>query len=102
MKHLANVNIEKLKVRFVVKGLSQKYGIDNEETFSLVAEYTSIREVASLISFIGWRIHQVDVKITFLNGIIEEEVYIMQLQGFEVNGKESQVFKLKKALYGLK
>jgi hypothetical protein len=50
----------------------------------------------------GWRIHQMDVKTSFLNGIIKEEVYIEKPQGFEVNGKESHVSRLKKALYGLK
>jgi hypothetical protein len=50
----------------------------------------------------GWRIHQMDVKTAFLNGIIEEEVYIGQPQGFEVHGRESHVCRLKKALYGFK
>jgi hypothetical protein len=50
----------------------------------------------------GWRIHQMDVKTTFLNGIIEEEVCIEQTQGFEVHGRESHVCRMKKALYGLK
>jgi hypothetical protein len=46
----------------------------------------------------GWRIHHMDVNTTFLNGIIEEEVYIGQPQGFEVNGKESHVYRIKNAL----
>jgi hypothetical protein len=50
----------------------------------------------------GWRIHQMDVKTTFLNGVIEEEVYIEQPQGFEVHGREFHVCTLKKALYELK
>ena len=50
----------------------------------------------------GWKIHQMDVKTAFLNGFIQEEVYIEQPQGFEVHGKESHVCRLKKALYGLK
>eukprot|EP00253_Pinus_taeda_P023629 PITA_23629 len=50
----------------------------------------------------GWKIHQMDVKTAFLNGFIQEEVYIKQPQGFEVHGKESHVCRLKKALYGLK
>jgi hypothetical protein len=50
----------------------------------------------------GWRIHQMDVKTAFLNGFIEEEVYIEQPQGFEVNERESHVCLLRKALYGLK
>jgi hypothetical protein len=76
--------------------------VDYDEKFALVARYTSIRAVMSLVSFMGWRIHQMDVKTTFLNGIIKEEVYIEKPQAFEVNGKESHVCRLKKALYGLK
>jgi hypothetical protein len=53
-------------------------GVDYEETFAPVSRYTSIRVVMSLVSFIGWRIHQMDVKTTFLSGIIKEEVYIEQ------------------------
>jgi hypothetical protein len=69
-------SIEKFKVRFVERGLSQKEGVEYDETFSLVTRYTSIRVVTSLVSFMGWRIHHMDVKIIFLNGIIEEQVYI--------------------------
>jgi hypothetical protein len=50
----------------------------------------------------GWKINQMDVKTTFLNGFTEEEVYIEQPQGFEVLGRESHMFLLKNALYGLK
>jgi hypothetical protein len=50
----------------------------------------------------GWKLHQMDVKIAFLNGVIEKEVYIEQPQGFVIHGKESHVCRLKKALYGLK
>ena len=49
-----------------------------------------------------WKLHQMDLKTTFLNGVIEEEVYIEQPQGFEVEDRKTHVFKLKKALYGLK
>jgi hypothetical protein len=49
-----------------------------------------------------WKLHQMDVKTDFLNGVIEEEVYIEQPQGFEVEDRKSHVCKLKKALYGLK
>jgi hypothetical protein len=49
-----------------------------------------------------WKLHQMDVKTTFLNGVIEEEVYIEQPQGFEVQDRKTHVWKLNKALYGLK
>lgn len=50
----------------------------------------------------GWNLHQMDVKTNFFNGVIEEEVYIEQPQGFEVHGIESNVCRLNKSLYGLK
>jgi hypothetical protein len=84
IKHTADGSIEKYKARFVARGFSQKEGVDYMETFALVSMYTSIRVVISLASVMGWKIHQIDVKTTFLNGVIEEEVYIEQPQGFEV------------------
>jgi hypothetical protein len=77
-------------------------GIDYEETFALVARYTSIRTIIALTTTMSWRLHQMDVKTTFLNGEIEEEVYIVQLEGFVIHEQKSHVCRLKKALYGLK
>ena len=98
VKHAANGSIEKFKARFVARGLSQVEGVDYEETFTPVARYTSIWSIISIAAEMGWKIHQMDVKTTFLNGFIQE-VYIEQPQGFEVHGKESHVCRLKKALY---
>lgn len=67
-----------------------------------VARYTSIREVIYITIEMGWRIHQMNVKIAFLNDVIQEEVYIEQPEGFELHGRESHVCRLMKALYGLK
>jgi hypothetical protein len=64
------------KSRFVSRGFYQKEGIDYEETFSPVARYTSIRTIIALAAKMKWKLHQMDVKTTFLNGVIEEEVYI--------------------------
>lgn len=86
----------------MARGFSQKEGEDYEETFAPIAKYTSIRTIISLASVMGWRLHQMDVKTIFLNGVIEEEVYIEQPQGFVIHRKESHVCKLKKALYKLK
>ena len=55
-----------------MREFSQKEGVDYEEMFAPVARYTSIRAMMSLVSIIGWRMHQIDVKTMFLNGIIEE------------------------------
>ena len=102
IKYAADGRIEKYKARFVAKGYAQKEGIDIEETLVPVARYTSIRSVISLATQMGWEIHQMDVKTTFLNGVIEEEVYIEQPEGFETREKKYHVCKLNKALYGLK
>jgi hypothetical protein len=64
--------------RFVARGFSQIEGIYYDETFAPVIRYSSIRSILALSAQMGWRIHQMDVKTMFLNGIIEEEVYIEQ------------------------
>ena len=74
--HAAYSSIDKYKARFVARGFSQKEGIDYEETFALVARYTSIGLVLSLVAVMKWKIHQMDVKTAFLNGVVEEEVYV--------------------------
>jgi hypothetical protein len=94
--------VDKYKSSFVARGFSRKEGEDYDKTFSLVARYTSIRAIISLATSMGWILHQMDVKIAFLNGEIEEELYIEQPQGFEVHYRDTHVFRLKKALYGLK
>ena len=83
-------------------GFSHKEGIDYEETFAHVARYTSIRSVLALAAVMKWKIHQMDVKTAFLNGVVEEEVYVEHPFNFETHDRETHVCKLKKALYGLK
>ena len=86
----------------MARGFSQKEGIDYEETFAPIARYTSIRSVLSLATVMKWKVHQMDVKITFLNGVVEEELYLEKPLSFETHDRESHVCRLKKALYGLK
>jgi hypothetical protein len=102
IKHATDRSMDKYKARFVARGFSQKEGEDYDETFAPVVRYTSIKVVISLVASMGWNIHQMDVKTTFLNGVIEEEVYIEQPQGFEVHSRDTHVCRLKKSLYGLK
>jgi hypothetical protein len=85
----------------VARGISQVEVIDYEETFAHVSRYTSISTIISLVASMGWRLHQMDVKTSFLNGENEEEVYIERPGGFVIHEKESHVCRLKKALYGL-
>ena len=86
----------------MARGFSQIERADYDETFAPVARYTYIQSIIDIAAEMGWRIHQMDVKTAFLNGFIEEEVYIEQPQGFEVLGRESHVCLLRKELYGLK
>jgi hypothetical protein len=102
VKHAADRRVEKFKERFVARGFTQKEGIDYKETFSPVSRYTSIRTIISLASILGWKLHQMDVKTTFLNGKIEHEVFVEQPNGFILHNKGTHVCKLRKALYGLK
>ena len=84
IKHPADGSIEKYKARFVARGFSQKEGIDYEDTFVLVERYTYFKTIMVLASMMKWSLHQMNVKTIFLNHVIEEEVYIEQQQGFEV------------------
>jgi hypothetical protein len=102
IKHIVDGSIERHKMIFVARGFSHVEGIDYEETFAHVARYTSIWMIISSTTSMGWRVHQMDVKTKFLNGEIEEEVYIEQPDGFMIHEKEFHVCRLKKALYGLK
>jgi hypothetical protein len=102
IKHTTDGSVEKYKARFVARGFSQVEGIDYEETFDPLARYTSIPTIIALVASMGWKLHQMDVKTTFLNGEIEEEVYIEQPKGFVIHDEKSHVCKLKKSLYGLK
>ena len=95
IKHATDGSIEKYKGIFVARGFSQKEGIDYEETFAPVPRYTSIKTIMELASMMKWNLHKVDVKTTFLNGVIEEEVYIEKPQGFEVEYRVTHVCKLK-------
>ncbi|KAM1079184.1 hypothetical protein ACFX2B_013776 [Malus domestica] len=95
-------SVQKNKARLVAKGYSQKPGIYFNETFAPVARLDTIRTLIALAAQKGWQLYQLDVKSAFLNGVLEEEVYVDQPQGFEVKGSESKVYRLKKALYGLK
>ena len=91
IKHGADGSMEKHKDRFVARGFSQKEGIDYDETFAPMARYTSIRTIIVISSAMGWKLHQMDVNIAFLNGIIKEEVYIEQPERFIVHEKDSHV-----------
>ena len=90
------------KARLVAQGYNQEEGIDYEETFAPVARLEAIRILLAFASFMGIKLFQMDVKCAFLNGFLEEEVYVAQPPGFESEEFPNHVYKLDKALYGLK
>ncbi|CAA7051375.1 unnamed protein product [Microthlaspi erraticum] len=96
-----NGNVERYKARLVAKGFNQKEGIDYE-TFSPVSRKDSLRIILALVAQYDLELHQMDVKTAFLNGDLEEEVYMCQPEGFIIEGQENMVCKLKKSIYGLK
>jgi hypothetical protein len=87
MKCDSKENIERFKTRLMTKGITQREGIDYTKTFSLVSCKDSLRIIMSLVVHYELELHQIDVKTTFLNGDLLENVYMSQLKGFTMNGK---------------
>jgi hypothetical protein len=95
-------SIQTFKARLVAKGFKQKEGIDYFDTYALVARITSIRILMALASIYDLYVHQMDVKTAFLNGDLDEEVYMEQPEGFVLPNNEKKVCKFVKSFYGLK
>jgi hypothetical protein len=96
----ASSNVERYKARLVAKGFTQKEDIDYHETFSPVSKNDSFRITMALVAHFDLELHQMDVKTEFLNGDLEEEVYMKQPKGFDDNSQKA--CKLRKSIYGLK
>ncbi|GJS26838.1 zinc finger, CCHC-type containing protein [Tanacetum coccineum] len=94
--------IEKFKARLVIQGFRHNSGIDYFDTYDPVARISTKRMLIAKASIHNLIIHQMDVKTAFLNGELDEEVYMNQPQGFIMHGNENKVCKLIKSLYGLK
>ena len=90
------------KARLVAQGYRQEEGIDFDESFAPVARLEAIRIFLAFASFKNFKVFQMDVKSAFLNDILNEEVYVEQPPGFQDHNVPNHVFKLDKALYGLK
>ena len=94
--------MDKFKARLVAKGFKQKANLDFFDTFSSVTRIISIRLLIAIAAIFYLKIHQMDVKTVFLNGDLEEEIYMNQPEGFVESGQERKACKLTKSLYGLK
>ncbi|GJV78765.1 retrovirus-related pol polyprotein from transposon TNT 1-94 [Tanacetum coccineum] len=94
--------VSRNKARLVAQGYNQQEGIDYDETYALVARLESIRILLAYACALDFKLFQIDVKSAFLNGFINEEVYVAQPPGFIDFEKPNHVYKLEKALYGLK
>ena len=94
--------ITRNKARLMAKGYNQEEGINYDETYAPMAWLEAVRLLLAFSCIKGFKLFQMDVKSAFLNGYINEEVFISQPSGFEDHQHPGHVFKLKKALYGLK
>ena len=104
LKHKKNEmgQITRLKARLVARRFSQIYGVDYLDTYAPVVKLASIRILLAIAAIYGLEIHQMDVVTAFLAGDLEEEIYMEQPEGFEVETDEDLVCLLRKGLYGLK
>ena len=100
IKYKSDRSVEHYKARLVAKGFMQTYGIDFQETFAPIAKMNSIRVLLSLAVNLDWPLLQFDIKTAFLNGDLEEEVYMDLPPGFDAD--HGKVCRLRKSLYVLK
>ena len=95
-------SIDKYKARLVIKGYRQREGLDYFDTYSFMTRINSIRMILVIAALRNLKVYQMEVKTDFLNGDLEKEIYMEQLEGFIVLGQEKKICKLVKSFYGLK
>ncbi|GJT59377.1 retrotransposon protein, putative, ty1-copia subclass [Tanacetum coccineum] len=94
--------VHNYKARLVAKGYTQLYRVDYEETFSLVVDIRAIRILISIAAYYDYEIWKMDIKTAFLNGYLDEDIYMVQPEGFVDPNYPIKVYKLQRSIYGLK
>lgn len=102
IKYKADGKIDKHRARLVAKGFHQTPGIDFSETINLVIKPSTVKLMLTLAASLHWPVHQIDINNTFLNGLLNETMYMTQPEGFVESARPTHVCNLNKALYGLK
>ena len=102
LKRDADGKVKRYKARLVAQGFLQKSGIDYFETYAPVAGLNVTRLLIAAAIYQGWIVHQADSETAYLNGDVQEEIYMSQPTGFVVPGQEDKVCRLRRSLYGLK
>ena len=100
-KETAKEMLKDTRLGWLLKGIHSEKSLISQ-TFSLVSTKDSFRLIMALVAHFDLELHQMDVKTTFLNGDLSEEVYMSQPEGFEENGNDNMVCRLKRSIYGLK
>jgi histone deacetylase 1/2 len=101
-KRWADGTLERYKARWVLRGFTQRPGVNYDETFSPVVKPVTVRTVLSLALAQSWPVHQLDVKNAFLHGLLTETVYCSQSAGFVGSSRPDMVCRLNRSLYSLK